>query len=343
MNKFILTITCLVLALNLLAQKEEGEHAAEKLKINSDTTVKTWRLGGNAGLFVSQVAFINWSAGGVSSISGSLIGEAFAKFRKKRHSWNSSFKGEFGMVKNDNEPLSKNKDFFELNSKYGFQVDKKGKIFVGSLLKFNSQFTIGKNVGETKYSTNFMAPARLVLAAGVDWDPLEMFSFFLSPAAGKFTFVTDKGVDETQFGLKEGQQMRTEFGAYLKMEFEKEVFKNLNVKSTLTLFNNFLDSSMDTIYENNVQVVKPNRGNIDIDWFVGVDFVFSRWLTISINTQLVYDHDVKINLMEDDGITPILNANGLQKTGPRTQFTESLNIGLTYRFVPKEKKEPLKK
>jgi hypothetical protein len=49
------------------------------------------------------------------------------------------------------------------------------------------------------------------------------------------------------------------------MDFQKEVFKNLNVKSTLTLFNNFLDSSMDTIFENNVQVVKSNRGNIDVD------------------------------------------------------------------------------
>lgn len=340
MNKLLITIVCLITVFNVLAQKEEGENAANKLKMEIDSTAKTWTFAGNAGLFASQVAFVNWSAGGVSSISGSVIGEISANFRKKRHAWMNRFNGEFGMIKNQNEPLSKNKDFFELNSRYGFQVDKKGKVFLGSLLKFNSQFTIGKNVGETSYSTNFMSPGRLVLAVGVSWEPIKMFSFFLSPAAGKFTFVTDKGVDETQFGLKNGKQVRTEFGAYFKMDFEKEVFKNLNVRSTLTLFNNFLDNSMDTIFNNEVQEVKSNRGNIDVDWIVGIDFVFSRWLTININTQLVYDHDVKILLNEKDGITPILDAYGIQKSGPRTQFTESINIGLTYRFVPKEPKKP---
>lgn len=342
MKKLFLTITYLVLVLNAFTQKEEGENAANSLIMDIDSTSKTWTVGGHAGLFASQVVFVNWSAGGVSSISGSVIGEIFANYTKKKHSWNNDFKAEFGMIKNQHEAFSKNKDFFELNSKYGFQVDKKGKVFVGGLLKFSSQFALSKNLGKTSYSTNFMAPGRLVLAAGVNWKPIEMFSFFLSPAAGKFTFVTDKGVDETQFGLQQGKEIRTEFGAYLKMDFQKEVFKNLNVKSTLTLFNNFLDSSMDTIFENNVQVVKSNRGNIDVDWLLGIDFIFSRWLTVNIGTLLVYDHDVNILLNGKDGITPILDVNGNQKSGPRTQFTESLNIGLTYRFVPKEKKEVVK-
>jgi hypothetical protein len=71
---------------------------------------------------------------------------------------------------------------------------------------------------------------------------------------------------------------------------------------------------------------------------LGIDFIFSRWLTVNIGKLLVYDHDVNILLNEKDVITPILNINENQKSGPRAQFTESLNIGLTYRFVPKEKK-----
>ncbi len=334
--KFRIFFAFILLVSLLTAQKEEGEAASKYIIIKTDTSSKVWDYGGNIGLFASQVVFINWAAGGTSSYSGIINGELFVNYSKNRHSWDNVFKGEFGMIKSQNEPISKNKDFFELSSKYGLQVDKKGEIFIGGLLNFNSQFTLGINPGDSVYTTNFMAPARLVLAAGLNWKPKPYFSFFFSPAAGKFTFVTDNGVDETKFGLEKGKDMRIEFGAYLKAEFNKEIFKNLNVKSTLTLFNNFLDNSMDTVFVNGIKETKSNRGNIDVDWLVGIDFVFSRWLTINVATQLVYDHDVKIPLTEKDGFTPILTPSGEQKTGPRTQFTESLSIGLTYRFIPKD-------
>jgi len=338
MKKNISLFFTLLFIINVFAQKDVGEEAAQDLINKKDSASKIWDIGANIGLYASQVAFINWSAGGVSSYSGLIMGETFANYYKKKQLWDNSFKAEYGMIKNQGEPISKNKDFFELNSKYGYQVDKNGQIFVGALLKFNSQFSYGVTPGDSIYTSNFMAPARLVLAAGLNWKPKKWFSLFFSPAAGKFTFVTDKGVDETNYGLKNNTILRTEFGAYLKVEFKKEVFKNLNVTSTLTLFNNFLDSSMDTVLVKGLPEIKSNRANIDVDWLVGIDFVFSKWLTVNISSQLVYDHDVKIGLTEKDGLTPILDLNGIQKTGPRTQFTEALSIGLTYRFVPKENK-----
>jgi len=336
MNKLTLYLFLLI-SVTTFSQKEEGKEASENLTIRIDSSETKWQLGGDAGIFATQVSFINWSAGGVSSISGIINGSIFTNYRENKQSWETDFTAEWGMIKNQGEQIKKNRDVFELNSKYGYQVDKKGQIFLGSLLKFRSQITKGYNEGDSVYTTNFMAPARLVLAVGVNWKPKEYFSLFFSPAAGKFTFVLDEGIDGTSFGLIRGKKMRKEFGAYLKANFQKELFKNLLIKSTLTLFNNFLDNSSDTIYVNNIQTIKYNRANIDVDWIVGADFVFNEWLTVNISTQLIYDHDVKIGLTEKDGRTPILNNDGSQKTGSRTQFAESFSIGLKYRFKPKDR------
>ena len=179
---------------------------------------------------------------------------------------------------------------------------------------------------ETKYSSNFLAPGRLTLAAGLDWKPNDMFSLFFSPAAGKMTFVTDKGVDETTYGLQANTIVRTEFGAFLKAEFKKEIMKNIKFKTSLIMFNNYLDSSKDDFYDKDGNYKqKSNRGNIDVDWVTGFDLTVNKWITVNLATQLIYDHDVKITRTDKDGIT---------KTGPTTQFSEALNVGFTYRFDP---------
>lgn len=312
--------------------KEVGAKTAGVIAPTTEEGEKAWKFGGGAGLFGSQVQLVNWSAGGVSSISGSLMGDVFANLRKGKHSWENNFRGEWGVVKNQGTPLSKNKDMMELNSKYGFQIDKKNTVFVGGLLNFTSQFTQGTKDGETKYSSNFLAPGRLTLAVGLDWKPSPMFSLFFSPAAGKFTFVTDKGVDETTYGLDAGKILRMEFGAFLKAEFKKEIMKNINFRTSLSLFNNFLDSSKEKFYNESGVFVKEksNRGNIDVDWTAGFDLTVNKWITVNLATQLLYDHDVAITRTLKDGT---------EKTGPTTQFSEALNVGFTYRFDPADTKK----
>ena len=260
------------------------------------------------------------------------MGDIFANYRRKKSSWENNFRAEWGMIKNEGAPLTKNIDMMELNSQYGYQVDKKGTIFVGGLLNFTNQFTQTNLEGsKTQYTTNFLAPARMILAGGFNWKPNEEFSLFFSPAAGKFTIVTDKGVDETVFGLEEGKKIRAEFGAFLKAEFKKELMKNIKLRTTISLYNNYLNNTEEPIFENNTFVGnRSNRGNIDVDWIVGIDMTINKWFTLNFATQLLYDHDVSIT-REDK--------NGNIKTGPTTQFSESLNVGFSYRFDPTQTKK----
>ena len=330
MKKITLLFLSTIMYTLTFAQDEIKEIASSSAGILAPTTEekeKAWQFGGGFGIYGSQVQLVNWAAGGLSSISGSVMGDVFANYRKGKHSWESSFRGEWGMVKNEDAPLTKNKDMMELNSKYGYQVDKKGKVFVGALLNFTSQFTQGIKDDEVNYSSNFMAPGRLTMAAGLDWKPSPMFSLFFSPAAGKFTFVTDKGIDETTYGLDAGKIVRMEFGAFLKADFKKEIMKNITFKTSLALFNNFLDNTTYDKYDEDGNFVKAvsNRGNIDVDWITGLDLTVNKWITVNLATQLIYDHDVEITRE---------NADGNMVTGPTTQFSQALNVGFTYRFDP---------
>ena len=51
---------------------------------------------------------------------------------------------------------------------------------------------------EKKIVVNFMTPAYFTLSLGLDYKPNENFSLYLSPIAGKWTFVRDTvGIDPT--------------------------------------------------------------------------------------------------------------------------------------------------
>ena len=64
-----------------------------------------------------------------------------------------------------------------------------------------------------------------------------MFSLFVSPVSGKFTFVTDDELSAAgAFGVEAGKKARAEMGAIVKTEFKTPVMKNVNLSTTLSLF-----------------------------------------------------------------------------------------------------------
>jgi hypothetical protein len=172
-----------------------------------------------------------------------------------------------------------------------------------------------------------MAPAYLTVALGMDYKPSDVFTLFISPATGKFTFVTNNaladagayGVDPAKYDigvkLSDGKTFRPEFGAYLRAKFQKDMLKNLNLSSTLSLFDNYTDKNT------------ANRANVDVNWEVLINIKAGKFLTTSIYTNLVYDHDIKIPTYK--------KVNGFKTLvgyGPKTQFKETIGIGLSYKF-----------
>lgn len=296
-----------------------------QIEVTEDTTVNGWKKGGFLALNFNQVSLTNWAAGGQSALSATALGNVFVKYRKNDVYFESVLDGGFGFITTKSNPLRKNEDKIELNAKFGEKA--KGKFYYAGMLNFRTQMAPGYNFpDDSTIISRFLAPGFLSLALGMDYKPNDWFSMFISPATGRSTFVMDQRLaDLGQFGvtpqtinsdgtITEGSNFRFEFGAYLRARLQKDLVKNISIISNLQLFNNYSDP------------IKPQRANIDVNWENLILIKANKWLTTSIFTNLIYDHDVQIPVeREVDGVKVIGN-------GPRMQFKEVLGIGLSVKF-----------
>lgn len=179
------------------------------------------------------------------------------------------------------------------------------------MLQFKTQFTDGFDYpNDSDVISTFMAPAYLIGAIGMDYKPTKSFNAFISPITAKTTFVFDDRLsDMAAFGVDTGKHVRSEYGGYIRMIYNDQFArKTIGVTSKLDLFSNYSE--------------KPT--NIDVTWELLVTFKINKFLQASINTQLIYDDDIK---------TIKTDANGNKTTsGPRVQFKEVVGLGLSYKF-----------
>ena len=98
-----------------------------------------------------------------------------------------------------------------------------------------------------------------------------------------------------------GAKFRCEFGAYIKLKYERALAENIEIKTKLELFSNYLD----------------HPENIDVNAEVIFNFKVNNWFSATLNWNLLYDNDIDI-----------LDAHG--GYGPRTQFKSVLGIGVSY-------------
>lgn len=269
---------------------------------------KTWTIKGAAGLNVSQTSLTNWASGGENTVAGNVFLNVSANYKKEKWSWDNALVTDFGQTYTKSNGWQKSVDKFNLTSKVGYGISKYWS--AAFLFDFLTQFRPGYANATDKangilYSSEMFSPAYLNLSLGFDYKPVEYFSLFLSPAAGKFTYVgNDRLSAEGAFGVKPGKHLLAEFGATAVANFNKEVYKNVNLVSKLTLY---------SAYNNNF-------GNIDVLWDVMLNFRFNKYFSANITTNLVYDDDVKS-----------YDAAGVQR-GPKIQFREIIGLGVGYTF-----------
>lgn len=235
-----------------------------------------WKIGGYAGVTVSQVALYQWAPGGTNNFAFLVSANAYANYKKGKIIWDNSLGAKWGMVANGlirkrvlaRQNLQKNIDVFELKSSFGYEVSK--SLYVAARLGFESQFTRSFDYTQTDTAngrfrrltiSKFGAPAVLTIAPGLTWKPKDYFTLFFSPVGGKMTFVTPdndgrdttkladgsytenyyRDVDETRYGLKRGASFMGELGMELDLLFQKDIIKNVNWKSHLNVFVTYLN------------------------------------------------------------------------------------------------------
>ncbi len=247
----------------------------------------------------------NWAAGGDQfSFNANGLLNVFAFYKKGIHSWDNNIDLEIGYLNSTSLGTRKTNDRIDVLSKYGCQLF--DHMYLTGLFNFRSQFTDGftypNDTTKIKQST-FLAPAYVIVAAGMDWKPSTTFSLFLSPITTRWVIVRDDELSaKGAYGVDTGKTSRNEIGAYLTATVNREIIKNLTYKAKLDLFSNY----------------KHNPENIDLFMTNLLAMNVYKGFSFNLGADFVYDDDVK--------------TFGKDKNAPRLQVRQFIGIGYQRKF-----------
>jgi hypothetical protein len=269
-----------------------------------------WRYRSEASFILSQTALTNWVKGGENSVSSLIDITGFADYNNNalKVSSNNFIRLKLGFLKSGPNPLRKNVDLLETNSKLNHKAF--GKFDFSGILLFKTQVAVGKNYNTDPPEpvSKFFNPAILTAGIGLDYKPNKTTSFNFSPLSYKGTFVTDTAmIDQTKYGIPKDKRSLNEPGVSLMVTNEYKPFKSVTVTNRLQLFTNYIN----------------NPQNIDVDWEMNIAANLNWFTDVRFNTHLIFDDDTK---------TVVLDDNGTVKKTARIQFKEMLGFSLVFRF-----------
>lgn len=315
----LLFLLIFLLGINAAGQITDAEKKLREQKV--DTTLG-WRHGGVFALNLSQTSLTNWAAGGQNSFATNGLLSVFANHMGKNHSWVNSLDIGYGIIKQNGQSTRKTDDKFDFLSKYGRKAF--DHIYYAALLNFKTQLAIGKQYpnpaapNESVKISNFLAPAYLIGALGLDYKPNAYFSAFVAPVTGRIVIVNDTELSNAgAFGVTPGKKSKGEFGGYVRViytknDFKNEFLKNIAFTTKIDLFSNYLQ----------------NPQNIVVNWETLLAMKINRFISANINTLLIYDDKIKIPF--DRNGNDVIEPG--EAVGSKVQFKEILGVGLSYKF-----------
>lgn len=307
----------LILTGSILTASGQVTDAEKTLRSVKADTIQGWKKGGVIAVNVAQTSLTNWVAGGQNSVAVNGIFSGFANYKMGKSVWDNSLDLGYGLLKQGKEDFRKTDDKFDLLSKYGYEAFK--NFYYAALFNLKTQMSPGYNYPDvTNKISDLFSPAYLVLALGLDYKPTAYFSTFIAPVTVRFTYVNSPALSMAgAFGVKPGENLRSEFGGYIRAiysrnDFKGEFLKNVSFTTKIDLFSNYLE--------------KPQ--NIDVNWEILIAMKVNKFLSVNLNTQLIYDDNIAIPFDK--------NGNGTIETGEavrsRVQFKEILGVGLSLKF-----------
>ena len=287
---------------------------------------------GNIGITLNQLAITHWAAGGESNGSGKITSDFIYKYNRKLFNYEVSGILAYGMSNyTKDKRYEKSEDRCELSMR--MSNNNSNNLSFTSIASLKTQFTDGfAYPNDSIPISKFFAPAYLSVSAGYTYNVKNFLSIYLSPIAGKITFVTDQRLaDLGSYGVEagywniykgdstwvKGKNTLNELGINVLIKYKQDFKNNISIFSTLNLYNNYMDSN------------KENRWNIDVAWETGMKFTINKQISAVINIHLIYDDNIKFTLTE------IVDGKEINKQSPILQFKESLGITFLYKFATK--------
>lgn len=294
----------------------------DTIQLQPKDSLSHWINKNKVGFDISQIAFVNWSAGGNSAISGLIKGDFSRVYTKGNQKWVNELIVRYGLNKQDGVELRKTDDLIQLSSTFGYRKDSITNWYHSAKFNFNTQFSNGYAYPNTeKAISRLFAPAYIFLGVGAENASKSKHRiFYISPFTFKTTFVLDQTlanqgafgvtaavVDSNGLIITNGKQTRTELGFLFSSYYKKEIAKNVVWVNKLVLFSDYINKF----------------GNIDIDYDFRLDLTVNQHVKVNIGAQFIYDDDIKAKKQID----------GKQVTlGPKLQIRQMLGVGLVYTF-----------
>jgi hypothetical protein len=287
-------------------------------------SLRHWHRGALLGFNFTQASFTNWAAGGENSISGQAKASGFINYKNDSATWENGLDLAYGLIQQNSNYLRKTDDKIDFTSKYGHYAFKK-VWYYSVLFGFKTQFFPGYDFKDDTAKTlisDFMSPAYLILAAGIDYKPNKHFSFFTAPLTGKTTIVMNQtlanagayGVDKALYDtagniIKPGKNVRNEFGGYVRISYKADIMTNVSLTARAEFFTNYLRQPQ----------------NVDVNAEVLLTMKVNKYIAASFNMQAIYDND--INIAVDKNHDGVIDGNG-----PRLQFRQVLGVGFSVKL-----------
>ncbi len=304
--------------INQLQIESRTNHGLSKVTVPKPR-VFPWKFVGRVYSGFTQT-YMNefWSKGGVKSASTMTTFNYDANYSKGKMKWENGVDMKLGFIyyidENPNalRDWHKNTDNIELNSRFGYSAI--NNWYYSAEANFKTQFALGysNNVAENPNS-GFMSPAHLTFSAGLDYKPNNSFSLFVSPLSLRTTYVLNPDIPVGRFGLSEGETRRSRLGMTGRVNYSKEIFSNVSIRTRNNLFINFGRK------DGELQTFKFP----DIDSETTIDLKLTRYISTQINLHFIYDKELTSTWTDE---------NEVEQSGTRLQFKEYLTFGLSYRF-----------
>lgn len=270
---------------------------ADSTKSDSIVKPKYWLIKNNITFNSDQNVYDNWESGGISSFAFAVYYRGSYNYKKNKTTWDNAVELGYGLLRQDvtekgildkSNVFKKSDDKIELNSIFGYRAVKNWNY--SGLLNFKSQFDKGFKDGNLVSST--LSPAVLTSSLGFEYKPRPYISTLFSFLTGKTTYVmVDTLAIPGNFGLEaRGDHFNFSLGSYIKVYFDKDIFKNVHMVSKLEFFYDYEKTSfLDT----------------DINFETLITMKVNKYISTFLNIQLVMNKDFnsKVQVKERFGIS----------------------------------------
>ncbi len=323
-----------VLSFFLVSVSSYGQHVSFPLPIKKSTLKRLneqfteketthWVSKNQAGVDLSEVAFVNWNSGGTNSFSGLAEAKFERNYTDQQTNWRNKLVSRYGINSQEGREIRKTDDQLEVTSDFGYRRDTISNWYYSAKFRFASQFTNGYKYPDDRTPiSKFMAPGYVFLGVGSEYGKrIDNLSIYASPLTYKSTFVLDQtlanngafGVepavrDEDGNIIKEGENFNSELGILLQSIWKARLMENINFTNSVNLYTDYLNSF----------------GNIDVDWELNLNFKVNSFVLAKLGSHLRYDNDIKITETNVDGEEMVM--------GARIQWKQQLGIGVIVDF-----------